>query len=249
MKIRISNKTKIMAAFGLLAVFTVGGTMAYMTDRETSENVFTVGKVDFNLYEESWDGELPDGTYATPSEATPSEASPSDALGIDQARDLYSGKVIDKDPAIKNNSRNDAYLRMSVKIPVADVVTADEDGNLNNDGNPEETELFTYIENADSGMTRVSDIPELSVASGSDADKRYHVYEYMYTGDGDMEIPVPAGQDIPPLFNKVVFANVIEGQVDEAMEFLTVDYKAIQSGGFADPDEAWAAYRRQNPER
>lgn len=247
MNIRISNKTKIMAAIGLLAAFTVGGTMAYMTDRETAENIFTVGKVDFNLYEESWDGEQPDGTYATPSEATPSEASPSDALGVDQARDLYSGKVINKDPAIKNNSRNDAYLRMSVKIPVANVVTADEYGELNNDGIPEETELFTYIENADSGMTRVSDIPE--VATGSDAGRAYHVYEYMYTGDGDTEIPVPAGQDIPPLFNQVVFANVIEGQVDEAMEFLTVDYKAIQSGGFVDPDEAWAAYNRQNPGR
>lgn len=247
MNIRISNKTKIMAAIGLLAAFTVGGTMAYMTDRETAENIFTVGKVDFNLYEESWDGEQPDGTYATPSEATPSEASPSDALGVDQARDLYSGKVINKDPAIKNNSRNDAYLRMSVKIPVANVVTADEYGELNNDGIPEETELFTYIENADSGMTRVSDIPE--VATGSDAGRAYHVYEYMYTGDGDTEIPVPAGQDIPPLFNQVMFANVIEGQVDEAMEFLTVDYKAIQSGGFVDPDEAWAAYNRQNPGR
>ena len=247
-KIRISNKGKVLAAAGLIAIMGIGGIRAYMTDHDAATNPFTVGKVDFVLYEENWDGKLPDGTYATPSEATPSEA-----LGIVQATDMYSGKVINKDPAIKNNSRNDAYLRMSVKIPVAEVVTADEDGTLNNGGMPAETELFTYEENPGTGMRKVSDIPKVEwdpdVATSSEATRIYHVYEYEYTGGGSQEVPLPAGRDIPPLFDQVVFANVIEGQVDEETEFLTVDFKAIQSGGFESADDAWAAYERQNPKK
>lgn len=227
------NRAKILIAAGLLAFLSLGGTMAYMTDHESANNRFTVGKVDFNLYETSWDGELPDGTYATPSDATPS-----DALGINQAQDMYAGKEIPKDPAIKNNSKNDAYVRMTVKVPVAYVITADDDGNLTNGGEPRDTELFTYELNPDCGM-------KLTPGQPTEEDGSY-VYEYMYTGDGWREIPVPAGQDIPPLFDSVSFANVVDGQVDENTEFLYVDFKAIQSGGFDSPEEAWAAYDHQN---
>ena len=34
------------------------------------------------------------------------------------AENMYAGKVINKNPAIKNNSKNDAYLRMTVSIPL-----------------------------------------------------------------------------------------------------------------------------------
>ena len=126
-KSSFKNRAKILAAICVLALLSLGGTMAYMTDHESAENKFTVGKVDFNLYERNWDGERPDGTYATSSNATASNA-----LGIEQAEDMYAGKEITKDPAIKNNSKNDAYLRMTVKVPVATVSTADRDGNLLN---------------------------------------------------------------------------------------------------------------------
>lgn len=244
MKRKTSNKVKILIAAGLIAILGIGGIRAYMTDHGMKQNSFTVGKVDFNLFEKNWDGELPDGSYATPSTATPSEA-----LGINQAQDIYSGKVINKDPAIKNNSRNDAYLRMSVKIPVAEVVTAAEDGTVLNGGIPTETELFTYKENPGTGMRRVSATPRVETATSSNAVRVYHVYDYQYTGDENHEIPLPAGQDIPPLFSNAVFANVIEGYVDEETEFITVDFKAIQSGGFKSAYEAWAAYEKQNPKR
>lgn len=230
---RSNSRIKLAAAACLLAFLSLGGTLAYMTDSESASNRFTVGKVDFNLYETSWDGELPDGTYATSSNATPS-----DALGIRQAEDMYAGKEIPKDPAIKNNSKNDAYVRMTVKIPVAYVTTADEDGNLTNGGQPRDTELFTYDLNPDCGMKLTPGQP--TVEGGS------HVYEYMYTGGGWKEIPVPAGQDIPPLFDSVSFANVVGGQIDENTEFIYVDFKAIQSGGFDSPEEAWAAYDHQS---
>jgi len=237
-KATFKNRAKILAAICLLALLSLGGTMAYMTDHEAAENRFTVGKVDFNLYERNWDGELPDGSYATVPSATSSNATPSNALGIEQAEDMYAGKEITKDPAIKNNSKNDAYVRMTVKIPVATVSTAERDGTLHNGGQMEETELFSYDINPDSGMRPVSSQPVV--------EDGFHVYEYMYTGDGYHEIPVPAGHDIPPLFHTVTFANVVGGQIDEDTEFLHVDFKAIQSGGFDSPDEAWAAYNNQS---
>ena len=226
------------AAICLLALLSLGGTMAYMTDHESAENRFTVGKVDFNLYERNWDGERPDGTYATSSNATSSNATSSNALGMEQAENMYAGMEINKDPAIKNNSKNDAYLRMTVKVPVATVSTADRDGNLVDGGIQKETELFSYELNPYCGMKPVSYWP--TVENG------FHVYEYMYTGDGYHEIPVPAGHNIPPLFHTVTFANVVDGEINEETEFIYVDFKAIQSGGFDTPEDAWRAYDNQS---
>lgn len=242
-KSRFGNRAKILAAICLLALLSLGGTMAYMTDHEAAQNKFTVGKVDFNLYENAWDAELPDGTYATPNDATSSDATSSNAtgsnaLGIRQAENMYAGKVINKNPAIKNNSKNDAYLRMTVRIPVANVVTADIYGNVLNGGQAVETELFTYQMNYESGMRLLSWDPIIEPG--------YHIYEYIYTGGGYEEIPLPAGQDISPLFDTVTFANVVGGQIDENTEFILVDFKAIQSGGFNSPQEAWNAYENQS---
>lgn len=238
-KATFKNRAKILAVICLLALLSLGGTMAYMTDHDSAENSFTVGKVDFNLYERNWDGELPDGTYATSSNATSSNATPSDALGIKQAENIYAGQVINKDPAIKNNSKNAAYLRMTVKVPVATVSTADRDGNLVDGGAKKETELFAYDLDPGCGMKPVSYLPVV--------ENGFHVYEYMYTGDGYSEIPVPAGQDIPPLFHTVTFANVVDGEISEETKFIYVDFKAIQSGGFNNPEEAWRAYDNQSP--
>ena len=155
---KIANRIKILVVVGILAVLSVGGIRAYMTDHETAANEFTIGKVDFNLYETSWDGELPDGTYI---------ATAANALGKNQAKNLYSGQVIPKDPAIKNNSKNDAYVRMEVRIPVAEVVVADRYGNILNNGEPIETELFSYVENTGTGMRQVPGSPRVEYATPS----------------------------------------------------------------------------------
>lgn len=230
---KTKNKAKLFTAIALIAILSLGGTLAYMTDFEAAENKFTVGSVDFNLYESDWDGEQPDGSYATPSDATPANA-----LGIKQAENIYAGMEIPKNPAIKNNSKNDAYLRMVVKIPVAEIITSDDDGFLNNGGEPMETQLFTYDVNPASGM---------QLLPGQPVEKDgYYIYEYMYTGGGSTEIPVPAGHDIPPLFDTVTFANIVGGQIDGEAEIINVDFKAIQSGGFDNPEDAWRAYENQS---
>ena len=97
-------------------------------------------------------------------------------------------------------------------------------------------------------MRRVSQLPQVEVYTDSNAQQIYHIYEYQYTGGGSREIPLPAGQDIPALFDEVVFANIIGDQLDGAVECIQVDFRAIQSGGFESPEAAWSAYERQNPQ-
>ena len=50
------TRIKILAAVALIVALSLSGTLAYMTDYEAAENRFTVGSVDFNLYERNWDG-------------------------------------------------------------------------------------------------------------------------------------------------------------------------------------------------
>ena len=53
-------KKKIMAVcltVCLAAVAVIGGTLAYFTDKDEAENVFTVGNVNIDLTEPNWDAE------------------------------------------------------------------------------------------------------------------------------------------------------------------------------------------------
>ena len=44
----------------LVAVFAIGGSLAYFTDEDTKDNTFTVGNVDIVLDEPNWDGPIED---------------------------------------------------------------------------------------------------------------------------------------------------------------------------------------------
>lgn len=71
---------------GLLAPLAVSGTLAYFTDEEKAENVFTVGNVDIMLTEPAWQ----------------------------DAQSAYPGEVLDKDPRVTNTGRNPCFVRLSV---------------------------------------------------------------------------------------------------------------------------------------
>lgn len=84
-------KKKIMAlclAACLAAVAVVGGTLAYFTDSEEAENVFTVGNVDITLTEPNWDAE--------------------------EKEDVYPGEPLAKDPTVTNDGANPCFVRISV---------------------------------------------------------------------------------------------------------------------------------------
>ena len=96
------NMEKILLLAGVLGLASIGGVSAYLTDFDSAQNQFTVGKVDIELDEPNW----------TPEEYTKIEP----------------GKEIDKDPQITNTGVNDAFVYLEISVPMADVMAADTDG-------------------------------------------------------------------------------------------------------------------------
>ena len=88
-------KRKILAlvlCVAMLAIAIVGGTLAYFTDEKAVENVFTVGNVSIELAEPNWD-----------------------ASGEAEAKDVYPGEPLAKDPTVTNNGANPCFVRVKVE--------------------------------------------------------------------------------------------------------------------------------------
>lgn len=115
------RKIVFWAASLLLTVaLAAGGTLAYLTDKDSVTNQFVVGKVDIEGNEPSYAPD-PDG----------------------KTNHIVPTQVIPKDPRIKNKGKNDSYVYMDVSIPIAKVIVADTSGNRLNGGAAGDTELFS----------------------------------------------------------------------------------------------------------
>ena len=93
------NKKLLVLVALFLAVFAVGGTLAYLTDTtETKTNTFTFGKVDITLTEPNWN--------------------------TTTAGDIVPGQQVAKDPTItvESDSKN-AYVFAKVTLPTGTVGT------------------------------------------------------------------------------------------------------------------------------
>lgn len=87
-------KKKILAitlCVAMLAIMLVSGTLAYFTDTNAKTNTFTVGNVDIDLTEPKWD-----------------------ETGSKDAKDVYPGEPLAKDPTVTNNGANPCFVRISV---------------------------------------------------------------------------------------------------------------------------------------
>ena len=93
----MNAKKKILSialAASLAAVAVVSSSLAYFTDTDQKDNVFTVGNVDITLTEEKWDTE-----------------------GKEEAKDMYPGEAVAKDPTVTNDGANPAFVRIKVEWP------------------------------------------------------------------------------------------------------------------------------------
>lgn len=100
------------AAAGSIAI---GTTMAYLTDYESVNNRFTVGKVEIQLEEPGW--------------------KPKDNEKLTATQDIA------KDPQVTNTGINDAFVYLEVSVPVRKVFTANADGSRKAQA---DTELFAF---------------------------------------------------------------------------------------------------------
>ncbi len=121
---------------------------------------------------------------------------------------LVPTQEIEKDPQIKNTGINDAFVYLEVTVPIGNVITADGNGNRID---KKETELFSFTARNEWGLI------------DSVKKENNQIYTYAYH-----KILKPEETTVP-LFEKVVFANIIEGQLDAQKLSVPVKAYAIQS--------------------
>ena len=189
----------------LTAAAAIGGTLAYLTDRDSEANVFTVGNVDIDLNED-----------------------------FNQGATLVPGVDIEKKPTIKNVGPNAAYVWATVAVPekLASVIAFSGEGN--------------------GWGTR-------SAGTSTTIDgKNYTLYTVLHTD------ALGVGGVTGALFSKVALKNTVDidpnGQWYTVVNGATTDLGwnnadgnpviyvsayAIQTEGFADVNDAYAAYNTQ----
>lgn len=196
------RKVKIMMLAGALCLTSIGGVSAYLTDFEKVTNQFTVGKVDIEVSEDNWDPE--------------------------ENKKIEPGKVVSKDPKIKNTGVNDAFVYLEVSIPMADVTAAADNG----------TRLEKRMQELFSFESKKSWTKLDSKKIGDD-----QVYVFTYN-----KILKP-DETTETLFDTVKFLNIIEGQLDGQQLEIPVRAYAIQAsytGGDAENviEQAQSAYEK-----
>ena len=191
------------AACVLVGALGIGGTIAYMTDNESTTNTFTVGKIDVDLTEPNYPGnDSPD------------------------VKDLVPNQEVQKDPKVTNVGVNDAIVFMSVEVPVKDVTAVKADGTK---GAKEKTELFWFKDTADTQGTYANHFSDqwMELASKGEKDLATgdtNTYVFAYK--------TAVGKDTATdsLFDKLQLKNVIENEVTAGeAQNVVVNAYAIQA--------------------
>lgn len=135
----------------------------------------------------------------------------------DTASSLVQGKTIVTDPKIINNSTIGAYAIMVVDIPTRSVMTVD------SAPNKVSTELFSYSIN--SGWKLMS----------TESIDGYTRRVYAYTK------AIPVDGQTTTLFDNVVYADVVEGQITDKLTIPITGY-AVQEIGFSSYLDAYNCF-------
>lgn len=146
----------------------------------------------------------------------------------ENAQNMVPTQTVAKDPKLVNSSSVDVYAVMQVAVPYKSVSIASADGTVQP---ATEMDLFTYA--VDSAWSEVG-----SGTLSEDGSKMIHTYLY--------NTPLAAGAETATIFDEVTLVNVIDGQIDGADLTIDVDGFAIQTEGFSNAGDAWAAYQKQN---
>ena len=181
MEIRNKKKVGILSIAALAGITIIGSSVAYFTSTDTKDNLFTVGSVRTILHEDRWD-----------------DLADTDHNGIpDMAEDIIPNKTIPKDPTIENTGKNPAWVYLEVRVPIVNIITAQEDGSRNPKA---DTELFLFTPDLDHWR-------QLSKIVEEDTDgRKTAVYVFGY------ESVLDPGQTTAELFSSVTFCNAIEEQ-------------------------------------
>ncbi len=204
---KMGKKTKaVLCTASIIGVMGVAGVMAYLTDTDTARNQLTVGQVKIDLQEPLWDAATDTNNNDIP----------------DYAENLAPNATVTKDPQVKNTGKNNAYIYLKVTVPAKEVITANENGTLANNGVATATQLFTYELASNSKWKEIVSERKTNVNSATNKVESY-TYVYYYNE------AVAPNATTDKLFTEVKYVNVIEGQNDNATANIDIEAYAIQS--------------------
>lgn len=178
------------------------------------------------------------GTYAyfTGTDRKENQVSVADNLNVkvvepawdpESAKNVVPGQHIPKDPRIRNlHDAIDGYLFVEIRVPTAVVEVFDEATMTVLPA--ARTPLFTF-----------------------DASEEWVVLQQFDDGDDVVwrfgwPNPIGPKSDTPPIFEEVVFANLVQAQGQAGEHVVGVTGYGIQATGFSDCRGAWDAYKKQN---
>ena len=223
----MNKKAKaILCTASIVGVIGVAGVMAYLTDVDTASNTLTTGQVKIDLQEPLWDTGTDSNNNDIP----------------DYAENIAPNSTITKDPQVKNTGKNNAYIYLKVTVPAKEVITVNDDGTPKNNGTATATQLFTYDLAQNSKWVEIT--AERKTNRNSETNKiESYTYVYYY----NEEVAPNATTD--KLFTQVKYANVIEGQNDNATVNIDIQAYAIQSENLpanTTIEQAYTIYANQN---
>lgn len=214
------NVSIIILCMVLVAVVSIAGTVAFLTDRESVTNTFTVGKVHITLDEAHVNkyGETIDTSRVTGNEYR-----------------LVPGNTYTKDPTVTVMADSeDSYVRMIVTITdIADLKALLGDSFL-----PED-----YV----TGWER--DVWEcVNIIEGTDNTVKYE-FRYRGPKATNGIVPLSATDtELEPLFTQFTFPGEWHDEADlnKIAELqINVEAHAMQALGFGNEAAAWAAFEEQ----
>ena len=217
--------TTIMSA-SLAVVAIIGVAFAFLVGRDEKVNTFTYGNVDIEVVEPLWDAANPTGII----------------------ENVVPMMTYDKDPAITNTGKTNAYVYMRVWMPKVDDVDLVVD-QVQADGtylvHANDQEIFTTTKNTNNTDKGTWEIVDAGTDTYIDDGQAYNYYLYTYS------VPLTPGETTATLFDKITAVDIAHGEENIFREYsnIVVEGFAIQSQ-FGDtsvdtPAEAWDMYVKQ----
>ena len=225
MKGNKSKNIKVIACIiSLISIMSVTGIFSYLTDSDFKYDKFTVGQVRIEVEEPAWENAVDLNNNNIP----------------DYAENIVPNSVIKKDPQIVNVGENSALVYFKVKVPVQNIITANDDGTLKNFGKPENTGLFTYsINDQWKEIASARDI-----VYNNDGKPEYFTYIYYYNSPLKNK-----NERTQSLFDEVKFVNLINNEPDFDLYQIVIEAYAIQADNLpldSSIEDAYTIYLNQN---
>lgn len=233
-------KKKTLALLLVLVMIfgiSVGGTIAYLTDKETVTNTFTVGDVKIKLTEK----EIKDGV------ATGDRIQGSDTQKVGNQYHLLPGLSYEKDPMVTIlEGSEESYIRMRVTVTdCRDVDAAITEANtIRANANPAQPaiKLTDMFGGYDASKWILKNETKTAIGDAGDYQRTYDFwYAQPIAGHEENNDGVENDNNLEPLFTSLI----VPGEIDndslaaiKEMEII-VEAHAIQSASFDDAADAW----------